>query len=668
MKTTLPLVVLAALMVASAVAEETQAPDRGQSIVAAPDFFQTLVNPQCSHCRDEAKRRSAELRDDDRVLAWTRGKYDGGAVPVRFFLAPYRVISDTYGVWVYDADAALLRGFEPSLDFTFYGWRNGVMVIRHKDGTLYSALSGVAFDGPRKGDRLKPLATVPSDWGWWVKHYPGTVAYHMFDKYKPIDLPTSETPQSVQTRAKPDPRLPEKEPIVGVEIGSEAKAYPVSELRKAGGLIADTVGGQPIVVLWHEPTHAASVYARAVDQESANANAVELLADAKDPDAPFVSKDGSHWDITGRAVDGPRKGQTLQWQPNVSCYWFAWAAEYPKTIVYHPNSAHARVSAELTNPATVTIDRVKSWKDRGVNAVALTLDERHDPQSYRAAADLLASSGLALYYWIEVARNPAMADAHPEWMASLGVHRDWHAAFAQSPLPRKGEVAKAYPWVPIASKPAFDAHLKRIESLLRERAAGDWRGLLLNDLQGGPSSCGCGNPLCRWATDYKVPPTCQTVAADDVAARFLAQVRELTPGKLLIPVWTTECEEEDLPTTLAPGGKSTGLSGGVPCANATCPQAFTRQWSALVAENSGPVALLADRAALRRPTTDPVDWPVKYLDRVLPAHGGKPLPHDRLWLVVRESDIDQVPPDLAGIVAAADGIDQSFEPRIVASR
>src|SRR5258706_2878326 len=132
--------------------------------VAQPDCFKPLVNPQCSHCIDEAKRRAADLRDDDRVLAWTRGKYDGGAVPLRFFLAPYRVISDSYGVWVYDADAGFLRGYEPSYDFSFHGWRNGIMGIKHKDGTLFSALSGPAFGRPRNGERLKRAAALTKDW------------------------------------------------------------------------------------------------------------------------------------------------------------------------------------------------------------------------------------------------------------------------------------------------------------------------------------------------------------------------------------------------------------------------------------------------------------------------------------------------------------------------
>lgn len=32
-------------------------------VVAKPDAFKTLVNPACSHCRDEVKRRSLELKE-----------------------------------------------------------------------------------------------------------------------------------------------------------------------------------------------------------------------------------------------------------------------------------------------------------------------------------------------------------------------------------------------------------------------------------------------------------------------------------------------------------------------------------------------------------------------------------------------------------------------------
>src|SRR6267378_553425 len=142
-------------------------------LVARPEALKTLVNPQCSHCRDEAKRRAGDLRADDRVLCWIRGYSDGGAIPYRFFLNRYRVISDSYGVFVHDADAGFARGFGPWYHFRFHGWRNGVMVMKDtKDGTLYSCLTGLAFDGPKKGKRLTPVPTLVSEWGNWLQRYP----------------------------------------------------------------------------------------------------------------------------------------------------------------------------------------------------------------------------------------------------------------------------------------------------------------------------------------------------------------------------------------------------------------------------------------------------------------------------------------------------------------
>src|SRR5712671_6665012 len=202
------LLLLPLLTAALALAGE---PAPSPSLVARPEAFPSLVNPDCSHCRDEAKRRAGELRPEEPVLCWvrdTKGKYNGGAIPYRFFLNPYRVISDSYGVFVYDPDAGFARGFAPSYDFAFHGWRNGVMIMKHKDGTLYSCLTGLAFNGPRKGTRLKAVPTLMSTWGFWLKHYPGSVAYHMYDKYQPVALPSGANDDSRKSRGAADGRLP----------------------------------------------------------------------------------------------------------------------------------------------------------------------------------------------------------------------------------------------------------------------------------------------------------------------------------------------------------------------------------------------------------------------------------------------------------------------------
>ena len=309
----------------------------GPKLIEAPAAFPTLVNPNCSHCKDEAKRRQGELKDDERVLCWIRGKYDGGAIPFRFFLNRYRVISDTYGVFVHDPDAGFARAFAPSLDFTFHGWRNGVLVMKHKDGTLYSALSGRAFAGPKKGSRLEAVPALQSNWGWWLKRYPDTVAYHLYARYKPEAAAAQPNASSLRSRGKADPRLPAGERVLGVVVGKEARAYRIADLKKAG-VIRDRLGDVALCILYHEKTAAAAAYdAVAVrgKQGADRASNVTLEADTTDRDAPFVDrKTGSRFDVTGRCVSGQLKGRLLRWLDGTEVKWFAWAAEYPQTTVY----------------------------------------------------------------------------------------------------------------------------------------------------------------------------------------------------------------------------------------------------------------------------------------------------------------------------------------------
>jgi hypothetical protein len=328
------------------------------NFIAKPDAFKTLVNPACSHCVDEAKRRAKELKADDRVLCWLRGYSDGGAIPIRFFLAPYRVISDSYGVFVYDPDAGYARGFAPSYEFRFHGWRNGVMVMKHKDGTLFSCLTGVAFDGPRKGSRLAAIPTLVSAWGFWLEKYPQAVAYHMFDKYQPTQLSGQANLDAVKSRGRADSRLKEEEVVFGVRTGKAVQAYPLRVLEKEG-ILQDTLAGKPLVVLWEPRTRTAAAYHPVAspprkfrapqpgpdgvsppDERTADATASRPLTIGLAPKAGsgrFQDKETkSAWDVAGRCLGGELKGWTLEWVDSVQVKWFAWSAEYPHTEIFGP--------------------------------------------------------------------------------------------------------------------------------------------------------------------------------------------------------------------------------------------------------------------------------------------------------------------------------------------
>ena len=332
----------------------------------------------------------------------------------------------------------------------------------------------------------------------------------------------------------------------------------------------------------------------------------------------------------------------------------------------------------LVDPEAVTPTAVSQWKAEQFRAVAVVLDDRASETRVRGAARHISEGGLELYWWIEVARNPKLATAHPRWMASLGSHDDWQKNFPKFPEPKANEMAKAFPWVPINYREAFDAHLARIEKLLRNAPAGS-RGVLLNDLQAGPSSCGCGNLQCRWAVDYHVRPTATALSGDDAAARFVAEVRKRAGEKLVVPVWTTECEEVDLPANKRGGKASTGLCGTVGCHTGTCPEAFTRQWSALTDGHERPVGLLALHAALQRTRAELGGGPgyltnaIAYLNQTVPAHGGKTVSPQRLWVVIEGDSARNeaasrklaAEAGVGAVIVARTPIDQSYEPKAI---
>lgn len=327
--------------------------------------------------------------------------------------------------------------------------------------------------------------------------------------------------------------------------------------------------------------------------------------------------------------------------------------------------------AVMLTEAQVTAHELQTLMDAGCNAVVLQLEGQSDSERQREAeaAQRIGQSDLDLYFWIEIAHCPELADKHPEWMASLQGHQEWRRLFPDVPQPKTDvEVVKNYPWVPILSKEAFEAHVLRVRQLLRGKPQA--KGILLNDLQGAPSACGCGNPLCRWTADYGPIKTATTLKAD-AAARFVEAVAEIAPESGIIPVWLTECEEHD--------GDKDGLCAGVGCFRGICWKAWTQQLVPVAKRSPQIAAMVTFRA----------------LGRDIPLYGGRaawvgqalasfqsvplqnnesPIPAQRLIAMIQGWDVSEA--DIAaqrlqvknagayGYVLMRTQVDQSWHPRI----
>src|SRR5262249_8184667 len=161
------------------------------------------------------------------------------------------------------------------------------------DGTLYSCLTGVAFAGPKKGEKLTAVPTLVNTWGNWLATYPQAVAYHMFDKYTATELSDAPNSASVKSRGSIDKRLPAETGILGIVVGKSARAYTIEQVANAK-LLHDDIDGRKCVVLWHDPSRCAVAYHPvAVPPKHINSQARTLTLEhnAKEPNAPFRDKE-----------------------------------------------------------------------------------------------------------------------------------------------------------------------------------------------------------------------------------------------------------------------------------------------------------------------------------------------------------------------------------------
>ncbi len=216
----------------------------------------------------------------------------------------------------------------------------------------------------------------------------------------------------------------------------------------------------------------------------------------------------------------------------------------------------------LLDPTAATVERVAASKAAGAAEIALRLElitppKVDDPKRplHRfhvvledgplelaierecfLAAGRVRGAGLKLAYWLEVARQPALAVARPQYV-----------------LPR------ATSWIALTSVEGGRLHAAWIEALLREPLpqASTW---FLAALQEGPGACGCEEPACQSAPFDGTRADGLRPATPNAAALLVEQVRSTlaekqtsgrsahaaavanTTSPIVVPVWLPGCE------------------------------------------------------------------------------------------------------------------------------
>jgi hypothetical protein len=149
----------------------------------------------------------------------------------------------------------------------------------------------------------------------------------------PVEVLTAEAVLKIaNTRAK---YLVASDSVIGVSIGGEARAYPVSMLH-VHEMVHDTLGGVPIVVTWHWPSASPRVFDRRLAGDVRHFGVSGLVAggnmvlyprgdDGEVGGEPLISQ------LLGRSITGPEFA--MQSVPSRFTSWHEWLDSHPGTTV-----------------------------------------------------------------------------------------------------------------------------------------------------------------------------------------------------------------------------------------------------------------------------------------------------------------------------------------------
>jgi hypothetical protein len=121
--------------------------------------------------------------------------------------------------------------------------------------------------------------------------------------------------------------LPNKERVYAIIDDNKSRAYQFSKFS-TGKVIKDTFNSKTYLVAGNQSL----IYAFELTGDYINLN---FEYDFNSSEGVFFKDDeGNKWSVFGKAIDGPRAGETLKGAKSVVSYWFALAVFYLNPSIY----------------------------------------------------------------------------------------------------------------------------------------------------------------------------------------------------------------------------------------------------------------------------------------------------------------------------------------------
>lgn len=128
-------------------------------------------------------------------------------------------------------------------------WRDALIMYDRATKSLWSQVNGTAVAGAETGKRLQELPSELTTWGEWKRRHPNTLVLvkpalsgSLYEDY-------FTDPQRIGVRGSinPDPRLPGKELVIGLERNGHFAAVPLTLVEKRQRMEVQALG-IPLVI------------------------------------------------------------------------------------------------------------------------------------------------------------------------------------------------------------------------------------------------------------------------------------------------------------------------------------------------------------------------------------------------------------------------------------
>jgi len=221
------------------------------------------------------------------------------------------------------------RGRE--LHFYLAGINNQNFLMRDREtGSWWQQVTGRAIAGELAGSALELMPNDELTFAWWKSESPhglalAPVAGHEKDYDKEWEREVAKYPVPLTF---PGQGLQDRDVILGVEMGGQGRAFPLTKVRGPSP-VEDKIAGIPVALVTGPDGESVRVF-----RSQWNGLDIELYRDTQSPAWRLLDSEGNTWNFAGCATSGPAAGQCLEKIKFLKDYWFDWKNYNPRTTVY----------------------------------------------------------------------------------------------------------------------------------------------------------------------------------------------------------------------------------------------------------------------------------------------------------------------------------------------